>query len=237
MRKGKLQQDQQPVVSESPPSPSGTDAGKDDITQSAWLKMWHTYRDGLTSWEKVKFLGLVLSPAFVVLLTVGSAGFWLAKSLSESKLDKQAATSEREMAKLEQRNANLQRQLDEKGVENGVTLENAKLANLSYVKFVEQLDEARNSDNLSTFIDQYEDKKVTWDCVILEIDAVGEWYKIATSENAAQKNQAFAQFRLGEFDRFVKEGDQKRVDALFVNADSKGILLRDCRFAPDQKQP
>ena len=101
------------------------------------------------------------------------------------------------------------------------------------------LNAARGKDPLTVIalIDQYRGKRVRWDCTILHTNAVDKWYAIGANEKAEPKSRAFAQFRSDEFDRFVNEGEHKTVEGVFRSADEDGIVLYDCRFVPESKQP
>ena len=71
----------------------------------------------------------------------------------------------------------------------------------------------------------------------MHTNAVDKWYTVGENEKAEPKNRAFAQFRSDEFDRFLKEGARKTIEGVFRNADDDGIVLYDCRFASESKQP
>lgn len=210
-------------------------AAKEDGKTVAYKKVWEFFWNTLTFGEK----SVILGSLFLAACAIASAGYWLGQELSQSRLERKMAESVAEKMKLENKIADYERKLSANDDEREPTLDTAKPANRTYITFVDDLNVARGKGTLtvSTFIDQYRGKKVKWNCTILQTNPTDKWYRIGAEVTSAPENQAFAQFRSVEFDRFAKEGDRRIVEGVFWNADNGGIVLYDCRFVSDSKEP
>jgi hypothetical protein len=221
--------------SDSSSRSNSPEVSKQDSRMVAYQKCWEFFWNSLTFGEKCA----VEAGTLALALFIGSAGYWLGDKLSESRLKQQDADNINKATQLQTTIANLERKLSERYSGNEPTLQTAKATNRSYADFVRDLEAARKKDSLTvtSLVDQYNGKKVRWVCTILRANSVEKWYTIGVDEHAVARNQAFAQFRADEFDRFAKDGERKTIEGVFRSADDEGIVLYDCRFATEAKQP
>lgn len=118
------------------------------------------------------------------------------------------------------------------------TIETAEPANRSYVDFVRDLNAKRSKDPLavSALVEEYRKKRVKWDCTILEGNPTEKYYRIGVDDKTEPKYQAVARFRPDRF-HHVENGERTTIEGVFASADNLGIMLMDCRFTSDSREP